>query len=175
VSQRRSRPTVDCAIRGRRVASSNGWLGTTDIVWCANRSRGPTVGYALHGRRSRTGPLQWLSGGAPDYPVHHSTESKKCLPNWSPTAHSCLGAIKGTLWRMKQKTKHSLSILRLLDSASTHLINYVSELSSVWVVNSLCYVSSSSLGLCACVCYGFGSCVCCSPILTLVLSLWSIL
>jgi hypothetical protein len=30
VSQRRSRPTVGCAIRGRRVASSNGRLGTPD-------------------------------------------------------------------------------------------------------------------------------------------------
>jgi hypothetical protein len=34
-------------------------------------------------------------------------------------------------------------------------------------MNSLCYVSSSSLGLCACVCCGFVSCVCCSPNLTL--------
>jgi hypothetical protein len=32
----------------------------------------------------------------------------------------------------------------------------------VRVVNSLCYVSSSSLGLCACVCCRFVSCVCCS-------------
>ena len=42
------------------------------------------------------------------------------------------------------------------DSASTHSIDCVSDLSSVWVVNSLCYVSSSSLDLCACVCCGFG-------------------
>jgi hypothetical protein len=70
---------------------------------------------------------------------------------------------------MEQYTKHSLSILRLLDSASTHLIRCVSDLSSVRVVNSLCCVSSSSLGLCVCVCCGFESCVFCFPSLTLVL------
>jgi hypothetical protein len=31
-----------------------------------------------------------------------------------------------------------------------HLIDCVSDLSSIYVVNSLCYVSSSSLGLCVC-------------------------
>jgi hypothetical protein len=55
---------------------------------------------------------------------------------------------------MEQYTKHSLSILRHPDSASTHLIRCVSDLSSVRVVNSLCCALSSSLGLCACVCYG---------------------
>jgi hypothetical protein len=29
----------------------------------------------------RTGLLQWLSGGAPDCPVHHSTEGKIGLPS----------------------------------------------------------------------------------------------
>jgi hypothetical protein len=101
--------------------------------------------------------------------VHHSTEGRNCLPSWPPTAPSCLRAIKGTPRRMEQYAKPSLSILRLPDSASTHLIDCVSDLSSVWVVNSLCFISSSSLGLCTCVCCGFGSCVCCSPILTLVL------
>jgi hypothetical protein len=40
----------------------------------------------------------WLSSakpasacGAPDYPVHHPTEGKNCLPIRSPTAPSCLG------------------------------------------------------------------------------------
>jgi hypothetical protein len=70
---------------------------------------------------------------------------------------------------MEQHTKHSLSILRLPDFASTHLIQCVSDLSSVLVVNSPCCVSSSSLGLCACVCCGFESCVRCFPSLTLVL------
>jgi hypothetical protein len=84
-------------------------------------------------------------------------------------APSCLGAIKGTPRRMEQNTKHSLSILRLPDSSSTHLICCVSDLSSVRVVNSLCCVSSSSLGLCACVCCRFESCVHCFPSLNLVL------
>jgi hypothetical protein len=115
--------------------------------------------------------LQWLSGGAPDCPVRYSTEGKDSLPCWPPTAPSCLGAIKGTPRRMEESSKHSLSILRLPHSASAHLIDCVSDLSSVRVVNSLCYVSSSSLGLSACVCCGFVCCVCCSPSLTLVPSL----
>jgi hypothetical protein len=53
---------------------------------------------------------------------------------------------------MEETSKHSLSILRLTHSVSAHLIDCVSDLSSVLVVNSLCYVSSSSLGLCVCVC-----------------------
>jgi hypothetical protein len=112
--------------------------------------------------------LQYLSGGAPDCPVRHSTEGKNGLLSLPPTAPSCLGAIKGTPKRMEELPKHSLSILRFPHSASAHLIDCVSDLSSVRFVNSLCYVSSSSLGLCACVCYGFVCCVCCSPSLTLV-------
>jgi hypothetical protein len=68
---------------------------------------------------------------------------------------------------MEESPKHSLSILGLPHSTTAHLINCVSDLSSVRVVNFLCYVSSSSLGLCACVCCGFVFCVCCSPNLTL--------
>jgi hypothetical protein len=45
--------------------------------------------------------LQDLSGGAPDCPVHHSTEGKDDLPSLSSTAPSCLGVKKGPLgaWR----------------------------------------------------------------------------
>jgi hypothetical protein len=100
--------------------------------------------------------------------VHHSTKGKFGLPSWPPTTPSCLGAIKGTPRRMEEYTKLTRNILRLPNSASTHLIDCVSDLSSVGVVNSLCYVSSSSLGLCGCVCCRFKSCVCCSPILTSV-------
>jgi hypothetical protein len=85
-----------------------------------------------------------------DCPVHHSTEGKIGLPSWSSTAPSYLGAIKGTPRRMEELTKHSLSILGL-----RHSIDCVSDLSSVLVVNSLCFISSSSLGLCACVCCGY--------------------
>jgi hypothetical protein len=103
--------------------------------------------------------------------VHHSTEGKNCLPSWSPTAPRCLGAIKETPRRMEENTKHSLNILRHLDSAPTHLLRCVSDLSSSRVVNSLCCPLSSSLHLCVWLCCVFGSCVCCSPNLTLVLSL----
>jgi hypothetical protein len=81
--------------------------------------------------------------------VHHSIEGRNCLPSWSPTAPSCLEAVKETPMRMEENTKHSLSILRHPDSAPTHLIHCVSDLSSIRVVNSLCCPLSSSLHLCA--------------------------
>jgi hypothetical protein len=84
--------------------------------------------------------LQWLSGGAPDCPVCHSTEGKDSLPCWPPTTPSCLRAIKGTPRRMEELSKHSLSILRLPHSASAYLIDCVNDLISVRVVNSLCYI-----------------------------------
>jgi hypothetical protein len=48
---------------------------------------------------------------------HHSTEGKDGLPSLSPTAPSCLGAIKGTPRRMEESPKHSRSIIRHPDSA----------------------------------------------------------
>jgi hypothetical protein len=84
--------------------------------------------------------LQWLSYGAPNCPVRHSAEGKDSLPCWPPMAPSCLGAIKGTPRRMEEIPKHSLSILRLSHSVFAHLIDCVSDLSSVRVVNSLGYV-----------------------------------
>jgi hypothetical protein len=56
---------------------------------------------------------------------------------------------------MEELPKHSLSNIILPHSVSSHLIDRVSDLSSVLVVNSLCFILSSSLGLCACVCCGF--------------------
>jgi hypothetical protein len=156
-------PTVGWAHRIVRCAP--------DSVRCANRSWGPTVGCAPYGRKSSTGLLQWLSGGAPDCLVHHSTEGKNFLPNWCPTAPSCLGVTKGTPRRMEKDTKHSLSIIRHPDSASMHLIRCVSDLSSVRVVNSLCCALSSSLGLCVCVCGLNLVCVVFLPLL--VCFLWS--
>jgi hypothetical protein len=82
--------------------------------------------------------LRWMSGGAPDCPVRHSTEGRNYLPRLSPTTPSCLGAIEGTPRRMEESLKHSLSIPRLPHSTSAHLIDCVSDLSSVRVVNSLC-------------------------------------
>jgi hypothetical protein len=70
-------------------------------VRCANQPRAATVICARKGRRSAPDRLQWLSGGAPNCPLHHPTEGNFGLPCWSPTAPSCLGAVKGTLgaWR----------------------------------------------------------------------------
>jgi hypothetical protein len=61
---------------------------------------------------------------------------------------------------MEESPKHSLSILSQPHSVFAHLIDCVSDLSSILVVNSLCLILSSSLGLCACVCCGF---VCVAP------------
>jgi hypothetical protein len=60
---------------------------------------------------------------------------------------------------MEESPKHTFSILSLPHFVSAHLINRVSDLSSVLVVNSLCFILSSSLGLCACVLLQI--CVCC--------------
>jgi hypothetical protein len=85
VSQRRPRPTVICAINGRHVAKPTvGWSHRTvrcapDCVQCANGPGGPTVGCARYGRKSSTGQVLFMSGGAPDCPVHHSPEGKICL------------------------------------------------------------------------------------------------
>jgi hypothetical protein len=82
----------------------------------------------------------------------HPTEGKFGLPCWPPTAHSCLGAIKGTPRRMEELHKHSLSILRHPDSIPAHLFCCVRDLSSIQVEDSLCCHLSSSLLLCAWVC-----------------------
>jgi hypothetical protein len=51
---------------------------------------------------------------------------------------------------MEESPKHSLSNPILPHSVFAHLIDRVSDLSSVLVVNSLCFILSSSLGLCEC-------------------------
>jgi hypothetical protein len=113
-----------------------------------------------------------------------STEGKNCLPIRSPTAPSCLGAVKGTPKHMKQTTKHSLNILRLSDSAIIQSVHSVRDLSTVRVVNSLrrdLMLMSWLLCVCllwfeSCVCLlRFESCVCCFPSLTSVLLVWSTL
>jgi hypothetical protein len=93
-----------------------------------------------------------MSGGAPNCPVRHPTEGKNCLPIGSPTAPSCLGAIKGTLRRMEQYSKYSMNNLRHLDFAATHLDRGVRDLSTLQVENFCAVFLCSSLGLCACVC-----------------------
>jgi hypothetical protein len=128
--------TVGHQIRGRHVARSNGRQAHRTVqcapesVRCTNQPEVATVGCARNGRESRTGHEQWLSGGTPDCRVRHPTEGKISLPIMSPTAPSCLGAIKGTPRRMEEEPKHTLSILSLPHSVSAHLINRVSDLSS---------------------------------------------
>jgi hypothetical protein len=135
--------TVGRAIRARRVALANGRLGhrtvrcAPDSVQCANGYNSTTVGCAILGRRSAQDNEKWMSGGAPDCPVCHPTEGKNCLPRMLPTAPSCLGAIKGTPRRMEETSKHTLSILNLPHSVSAHLIDFLSDLSSILVVNLL--------------------------------------
>jgi hypothetical protein len=72
-----------------------------------------------------------MSGGAPDCPVCHPTEGKNCLPIGSPMAPSCHEAIKEIPRRMEQYTKHSLIILRRLDSTTMHLDHCVRDLSTI--------------------------------------------
>jgi hypothetical protein len=165
VSQRSPAPTVGRAIRGRRVARSNGRLGTPDCPVCTGQCpvRQPIL--RTNGRmrqkrkeiahRTTTVTVWWCTG-------HHPTEGKFCLPSWSPTTPSYLGAIKGTPRRMEESPKHSLSILGHPDSAPAHSLCCVRDLSSIRVENSLCGHLSSSLHLCAWVCCVFESCVCCS-------------
>jgi hypothetical protein len=130
VSQRHPRPTVGITVNGRHMAEPTvTWSHRT--VRCAKGTEGATVGFARKGRRSGTGQALLMSGGAPDCPVRHPTEGKNCLPNGTPTAPSCLGAIKGTLRRMEHNTKHSLIILRRLDFATMHSDHYVRYLSTI--------------------------------------------
>jgi hypothetical protein len=110
-------------------------MGAPDSVRCANGSKSSTVDCTKLGRLSAPDCEQGMSGGAPDYLVHHPTEGKYCLPRMHPTAPSCLGAIKGTPRRMEELPKHTLSILNHSHSVFAHSIDFLSDLSSVLVVN----------------------------------------
>jgi hypothetical protein len=130
VSQRSTAPMVGRAIRAQRVGAPTVGRGHR-TVRCANCRKTATVGCARKGRRSRTGQLQGLFGGTPDYPVRHPTEGKNCLPRMPPTAPSCIGAIKEVPRRMEEKTKHSLIIPKHQDSILAHSILRDSDLSSI--------------------------------------------
>jgi hypothetical protein len=98
------------------------------------------VSFANLGKQSAPDTEQCLSGGAQDCPVRHPTEGKNFLPGLLSTAPSYLGAIKGTPRRMEEYTKHTLNILRLPHSILAHSIDIFSDLSSVLVVNLLCFI-----------------------------------
>jgi hypothetical protein len=113
----------------RSTAKSAGdvWLAPTvdrrhRTVRCANGYNSATVGCDILGRRSAPDTEQYLSGGAPDYPVFHPTEGKNCLPRLPPIALSCLGAIKEAPRHMEEKHKHSLIIPKHQDSILAHSI-----------------------------------------------------
>jgi hypothetical protein len=142
-----------------------GWGHQT--VRCAN-GYNSAVGCAILGRISAPYNEQWMSGGAPDYPVCHTTEGKNCLPRMPPMAPSCLGAIKGTPRRMEESPKHTLIILNLPHSVFAHLIDFLSDLSSVLVVNLLRFIRAQVLAVCVHIATDL--CVLLSS-LTLVLSL----
>jgi hypothetical protein len=80
-------------------------------------------------------PHWTVFGGAPDCPVRQSTEGKNCLPTMLSTAPSCLGAIKGTPWRMEKTSKYSLSIVDHSHFVLAHLFDILSDLSFVLVRN----------------------------------------
>jgi hypothetical protein len=159
VSQWSTAPTVGRAIFTRCVRRANGRQGAPDCPVCTGQCPVHQLPRICNGRmrqkrkeithRTATVTVQWR---------------KISLSRLPPTA-SCLGAIKGTPRRMEEAPKHTLSILSLPHFVSAHLIDRVSDLSSVLVVNSLCFILSSSLDLCACVLLWI--CVCCFPPLLL--------
>jgi hypothetical protein len=126
VGRANGRPPNPRVTRGR----ANGRMGAPDSVRCANGSKSSTVGCANLGKQSAPDCEQWVSGGAPDCLVRRPTEGKICLPGLLPMAPSCLGAIKGTLRRMEENTKHSLIIPKHQDSILAHLIRCDNNLSS---------------------------------------------
>jgi hypothetical protein len=165
------KPTVDCAnsrprnpraTRGR----GNGRQGAPDCPVCQlpqdcnGRMRLKRKEIA---HRTATGTVRCT----PDCLVRHPTEGKYCLPRMPPTAPSCLGAIKGTPRRM-ESPKHTLGILNLPHSVSAHLIDFLSDLSSVLVVNLLRFIRAQVLAVCVCIAADL--CVL-LPSLALVLSL----
>jgi hypothetical protein len=99
--------------------------------------------------------------------VHQSTEGKICLPGLLSTAPSCLGAIKGTPRRMKEYTKHTLSILDHSHFVFAHSFDILSDLSSV-LVRTLRYSFELKPWPCVCV-YCCGLVCVAHPILTSVL------
>jgi hypothetical protein len=113
VSQRRPRQ------RSAAQSAGDAWPGPT-VSWRTGLSsvhrtvsgepRGPLLQLSvepdMEGDRAPD-KLQDLSGGAPDCPVQHPTESKYCLPKGISTTPRPLGSIKGTPRRLQQVYKSS--------------------------------------------------------------------
>jgi hypothetical protein len=139
VGRANGRPRNPRVTRGR----ANGLKGAPDCPVCTGqcpvRQRLQIANGRLRQNRKEICTGQCLvvhrtvSGGAPDCPVHQSTEGKNCLPRMLSMAPSCLGAIKGTPRRMKENTKHTLSILDHSHFVFAHSFDILSDLSSVLV------------------------------------------
>jgi hypothetical protein len=101
-------------------------------------------------------------------PVHPRIEGNQVLPNGAPTTPRSLGAIKGTLERMKLHTKHSLNILQCWDFANTHLVHCDRDSSTSLNCNSAVLFRVLVVVLCACCWCNSLSCVHFYSSLTLV-------
>jgi hypothetical protein len=114
VGRANGRPRNPRVTRGR----PNGLKGAPDCPVCTRqcpvRQRLQIANGRLHQNRKEICTGQC--------PVRQSTEGKNCLPGMLSTAHSCLGAIKGTPRRMEENTKHPLSIPKHQDLISAHSI-----------------------------------------------------
>jgi hypothetical protein len=117
--------------RGR----ANGHLVTPDSVRCTKEIEGPTVGFARKGRRSGTRQELFMSGGAPDCLVHHSTEGKDCFLSGTPTAPRPLGSIKGTPRHLQQRHKSSQQVHPSFGSILSPSLVYLSSLCTGEVIS----------------------------------------
>jgi hypothetical protein len=158
-------------LRQRSVAQS------ARDAWASQRSTGGTGLSGVHrtvsgvptaAKLQRSDAPEKEGDRTPDCPVRHPTEGKNYLPRMPPTAPSCLGAIEGTPRRMEESPKHTLSVINLPHSVSAHLIDFLSDLSSVLVVNLLRFIRAQVLVVCVRIVADL--CVL-LPSLTLVLSL----
>src|SRR6187455_2280073 len=122
VSQRWAEPTVGRGICARHVAWPTVGRGHR-TVRCAPDC---PVRQICNGRQRSTGLFKERNRApdsvrcAPDYPVRPTTEGKDSLPDVFSTAPSCLGAIKGTPWRMEEHIKHSYNSSKHQDINLTH-------------------------------------------------------
>jgi hypothetical protein len=122
VSQRSAEPTVGRGICAQHVARPTVGRGHR-TVRCAPDC---PVRQICNGRQRSTGLFKEINRApdsvrcAPDCPVRPTTEGKDGLPDLFSTAPSCLGAIKGTPWRMEEYTKHSYNISKHQDIDLAH-------------------------------------------------------
>jgi hypothetical protein len=166
-----------------RPLSGKVWRRTTiihrTIRWCTRLSGEPTV-ICANGGPCNPRATRGNSNGrqrAPDCPVRQLAQSynsrlcqkrkkigtglsgapldrRQVWPSLLASNSSQLPwGYKGTPRRMEELHKHSLSILRHSDSIPAHSFHCVRDLSSIRVEDSLCCHLSSSLLLCAWVCY----------------------